>query len=370
MKKNNIFRQFLLTAIIISISSTFLYAQEQVQDSSDSKKTHLYAYPYAFYTPETKFAFGGGVILNFYTAENDKKPSQALLGGYYSTNHNFYTSLNTHVYHKNTHYHPWIYFAKVVDKFYGIGNDTPDIEDISLYNARKFGLEVSIEKYIKQFILGIIFNWSYWNVHDKLDNPYLMDNSLTGRDGGYTSGFGLAVGIDTRDYVFLPTKGIYHEFKLTHFNKYFGGDFTFTKYLADLRGYSTFFDKIIMGWQLYGEGVTGNAPFYYLPALGGSERMRGYYEGRFRDDFYVMAQIEVGMLFRIFKKVNRFGAIVFTSIGEVAHRIPDFKTSAIKTSYGFGVGYMLDEKNRTVIRADFGFGKDTSGLYFAAGLPF
>ncbi len=292
------------------------------------------------------------------------------MGGYYSTNHNFYTSLNTYVYHKNTHYHPWIYVAKVVDKFYGIGNNTEDIEDNAFYHAKKFGMEIVVEKYIKQFILGIVFNWSYWNINNKLDNPYLLNNNIAGHEGGYTTGFGLSFGMDTRDYVFLPTKGVFHDFKFTHYNKYFGGDFVFTKYLADLRGYHTFFDKLIAGWQLYGEGVTGNAPFYYLPALGGSERMRGYYEGRFRDKFYAVGQIEAGMLFRIFNKLNHFGAVVFTSIGEVAPEISGFSMSGIKTSYGFGIGYILDEQNRTVIRADVGFGENTSGIYFAAGLPF
>ncbi len=371
MKVKNLLRHFLLTPIIISIVTTFLHAQEQKQDSSNtSKKTHLYAYPYAFYTPETKFAFGGGVILNFFTNKKDKKPSQVLLGGYYSTNHNFYTSLNTNIYHNNVHYHPWIYVAKIVDKFYGIGNNTPDIEELAFYNANRVGMEIIIERYVKQYIFGIIFNWSKWNVNDKLDNPYLPQSNLLGRDGGYTSGFGITVGMDTRDYMYIPTKGVYNKFQMTHFNKYFGGDFVFTKYLADLRGYQTFFDKLIAGWQLYGEGVTGEAPFYYLPALGGSERMRGYYEGRFRDKFYAVAQIEAGMMFRIFKKLNHFGAVVFTSIGEVAPEISDFSISGIKTSYGFGIGYILDEQNRTVIRADFGFGKNTSGIYFAAGLPF
>ena len=347
-----------------------LYAGEEAADSSNDKKSHIYAYPYAFYTPETKFAFGGGVIFNFFTSDKGDKPSQALLGGYYSTNHNFYASLNTHIYDKNNHYHPWIYVAKIVDKFYGIGNNTEDIGELAFYHAQKIGMEIEAEKYVKHFIFGVVFNWSSWNINDKLDNPYLSAGNIIGSEGGYTSGFGLSFGIDTRDFVFLPTKGIYHEFKFTHYNKYFGGDFIFTKYRADLRGYRTFFNKLIAGWQLFGEGITGDAPFYYLPALGGSERMRGYYEGRFRDNFYLTGQIEAGMLFHIFNRLNRFGAVVFASFGGVAHEIDAFNIPGIKTTYGFGVGYMLDEKNRTVLRADLGFGKDTFGLYFAAGLPF
>lgn len=363
-------KKILLVFIFYLFNFVPLFAGGQEADSSDTKKPHLYAYPYAFYTPETKFAFGGGVILNFFTSKKGKKPSQALLGGYYSTNHNFYSSLNTHIYDKNNHYHPWIYIAKIVDKFYGVGNNTPDIEETALYHAKKFGMEIVVEKYINKFIFGVVFNWSYWNINDKLNNSYLLNNNVSGSDGGYTSGFGLSFGMDTRDYVFLPTKGVFHEFKFTHYNEYFGGDFVFTKYVADLRGYRTFFNKLIAGWQLYGEGISGDAPFYYLPALGGSERMRGYYEGRFRDNFYATGQIEAGMLFRVFNKLNRFGAILFASFGEVSHKLDGFKISGIKTTYGFGVGYLLDEKNRTVLRADLGFGKDTFGLYFAAGLPF
>jgi outer membrane protein assembly factor BamA len=360
-------RIFFLYLIVLS---SFIEADAAEADSSAKKSMRLFAYPYAFYTPETKFAFGGGVILNFFAGDEDINPSQSVLGGYYSTNHNFYSSLNTHIYHKSFYLHPWIYAAKVVDKFYGIGNNSVDIKDDAFYNAKKVGVRVSFEKYVKKFIFGLVFDWSYWSIYDKLTNPYLINDRISGSDGGYTSGFGLLFGLDTRDYVFLPTDGSYHEFKIIHFNEYFGGDFVFTKYQADLRGYHTFFNRVITGWQFYGEGVTGDTPFYYLPALGGSEIMRGYYEGRYRDNFYLAAQAEAGLLFRIFKKMNRFGAVIFVSCGEVAHEIYDFNMPSVKVSYGVGFGYMLDEEDRTVLRAEFGFGKGTSGIYFAAGLPF
>jgi hypothetical protein len=44
--------------------------------------------------------------------------------------------------------------------------------------------------------------------------------------------------------------------------------------------------------QAYGEFVAGSPPFYKYPALGGSNRMRGYFYGRYRDKAYVMEQAE------------------------------------------------------------------------------
>jgi len=36
-----------------------------------------------------------------------------------------------------------------------------------------------------------------------------------------------------------------------------------------------------------------------------------------------------------------------------------------KYSYGFGFRYIFDKEERLTVRADFGFGKNTSGIYFA-----
>lgn len=126
-----------------------------------------------------------------------------------------------------------------------------------------------------------------------------------------------------------------------------------------------FFENIVD--KFYGSGVNGNTPFYYLPALGGSERMRGYYEGRYRDNFYITGQFE---LYISDPWLNRTGFYIFAATGDVGNTMEDFYWKDFKMSYGLGLVYLLNPDNRTILRADFGFGPGTMGIYFAAGTAF
>ena len=76
------------------------------------------------------------------------------------------------------------------------------------------------------------------NVDDVKGNPFLEnDSTLVGRDGGLTSGLGLAVAWDTRDNNFFPSSGGYYEAYASNFYEFLGSDFEYNKYIVDLRHY-------------------------------------------------------------------------------------------------------------------------------------
>ena len=88
--------------------------------------------------------------------------------------------------------------------------------------------------------------------------------------------------------------------------------------------------------------------------------MRGYFEGRYRDLNYLTAQFEYKVM--LFWKI---GGVLFGGIGDVAPAFENFKLVNAKYSYGFGFRYVFDKEERLTIRADFGFGLNTSGVYFS-----
>jgi len=90
--------------------------------------------------------------------------------------------------------------------------------------------------------------------------------------------------------------------------------------------------------------------------------MRGYYEGRYRDRNYVAAQTEYKTW--LVKKWD-LGVVLFGGVGDIAYELNDLKVKNFKYSYGFGFRYIFNAKERLTVRADFGFGKNTSGVYFA-----
>ena len=105
--------------------------------------------------------------------------------------------------------------------------------------------------------------------------------------------------------------------------------------------------------------IVGEAPFQIMSFLGGMNFMRGYYMGRFRDNNAIILQGEY--------RADiwwRFGAVAFASVGEVAHKIDHFKLSDFKVTYGLGIRFAIDPKERLNFRLDFAWAEDSTGFYF------
>ena len=126
--------------------ATNLVAQDS-PDSSVARKTGFSGFPYAYYTPETELAVGVGGILTFYTGkERVLRPLKATLSGYYATTGQYKFTLAPQFYFSRNRYFASaaLDYGNYVDRFYGIGGDTPDI-DSSQYVSQAFGAELDFE---------------------------------------------------------------------------------------------------------------------------------------------------------------------------------------------------------------------------------
>ena len=94
--------------------------------------------------------------------------------------------------------------------------------------------------------------------------------------------------------------------------------------------------------------------------MGGNQIMRGYYQGRFRDNNQVALQAEYRR-----QVIPWLGFVLFGSVGDVAASVDRFDLGDFKAAGGAGVRLMIDKKDRINIRFDYGLGRDTSGFYFA-----
>jgi len=63
----------------------------------------------------------------------------------------------------------------------------------------------------------------------------LITGTIPGSEGGCSLGFGLMVGIDTRNNLFYPSQGIWAELSALTFNKEVGSDYNFSSMICDLR---------------------------------------------------------------------------------------------------------------------------------------
>ena len=346
----------------------FFISENNAQSEEDTTVTNgitFFGYPYLFYTPETNLAFGAGGIMYFRTArEPELNLSSVLLSGYYTINNQYSLTLAPELYFSRNRYiaRGEFNFGKFLDKFYGYGSNSEEIDNPD-YFTQNFGINLNFQADVSEkFEIGAIYDFLYTNVIDKKNNPFLNNNSVLGSEGGISSGLGLKLVWDSRDYVYLPTTGGYYIVSAVYYKKVLGSDFEFNDYLIDLRRYFKITQGHILTFQLYGNFARGFPPFYEMPRLGGDVTMRGYYEGRYRDRNFVATQAEYKTWL---VEKWKLGVVLFGGVGDVADELDDLKVRDFKYSYGFGFRYIFDEKERLTVRADFGFGKNTSGVYFA-----
>jgi len=355
-------RYFVILFILFHVSD--LIAQSE-KDSTEASAIQVFGYPYAFYTPETNFAIGAGGMMYFRTSKNpDLHLSSILLSGYYTINKQYDLTLTPELYFSNNNYivKGEFNFGKYLDKFYGYGSNSEEIDNPD-YFTQDFGINLNFQADIfEKFDIGAIYDFLYTNVIDKKSNSFLLNDAVLGSNGGISSGLGIKFVWDSRDYIFLPTEGGLNLFSVVYYTKGIGSDFEFSDYLVDIRRYFKISNDYLLTVQLYGNFTGGDPPFYEMPRLGGSVTMRGYFEGRFRDRNYITAQAE----FKTYLvKKWKLIIIAFGGLGDVAHNFNDFMFKEFKYSYGFGFRYIFDKEERLTVRADFGFGKNTSGIYFA-----
>lgn len=326
-------------------------------------KSELSAYPYVYYTPETKFAFGVGGIFIFYTKkEENLSPSKITLGGYYSTTGQYKITLNNVFYFNqdNMYLSMPIEYGYFVDRFWGVGNNTPDSQTTG-YTQTTFSTTLTFQippTLFEANRTGILFDYYNTTIEDKKENELLINDAVIGSNGGSSFGIGGDLIWDSRDNIFFPNSGGYQYFK-TIFHPGLG-DFNYALFQLDVRQYYAFKKNHVIAGNFFYEGTSGDAPFNKLPALGGQNRMRGFFQGRYRDNNFMALQLEYRQYF-----YKRFGFVAFGGMGDVADEIMSFRSRDLKYSYGGGLRFLFNKKQNVNLRMDFGFGSGgNSGIYF------
>jgi outer membrane protein assembly factor BamA len=366
-------KSFVLFPFLLVILIKINLAQTEVPDSTTIHKPDTLAvrgvdwlaYPYIFYSPETSLAFGGGGIVYFKLYDDPKaKFSSITPSFYYTVNGQYDVTIIPELFLKQDKIKIWSKFnySSYYDRYYGIGNQTAEIEnDQYLQDNLQAQIKLQPKLFDDRLNFGINYEIRNMSIADTKGNPYLeSDSTIFGREGGLTSGLGLAVSWDTRDNNFFPSHGGYYEVYSSNFFEFLGSDFDYNKTVIDLRHYWNTTLSHVLALQAYLLSEGGTPPFYDLGLLGGSKLMRGTIMGRYRDKTYYVIQSE----YRMPQLVWRFGLILFAGFGDVAPSVGRITISTVKPTYGFGIRFRFDELEKVDIRMDVGFGKGSNGIYF------
>jgi predicted amidohydrolase len=351
------------STVLFSCISCISFAQETTlspqkvpADSVRGKRNILL--PAFSYAPETSVALGT-LYLHFFKTDSSSRISQNMLTALYTFKNQFilfdnllgYMDQNKYLFNINS------VFTKYPEYFYGIGSHTPSgAKQTVTYN--EVHLDGSFDRQLlRNFYAGLKINYyNYYNIqYNKANN---LVNEQYGIHGGQTVGVGFNMIYDTRDNVFSAAEGWYFSTSGMWNDKSLGGVYNYKTLDVDIRKFFRLTPTSVLAMQGVGMLKDGNVPFLQLSYLGGSTIMRGFYNGRYRDNDLLSAQVE-------YRKAlsKKFGFVVFAGEGEVYNQFDKATISDFKTSYGFGLRKTLDVAQRLNLRMDLGFGNGSANFY-------
>lgn len=232
------------------------------------------------------------------------------------------------------------------------------------YTSRAFSLKPSLQYRIAPATyLGA--GWSVASEH-AADIHRKSRGTLENAPQGvsvFSSGASVNLTYDTRDFVPNPQHGQLINLRYTLYSPALGGDSRFNEYETRYSLYHPLSAKSVLAWEVDGHFTQGNVPWNMLPELGSSQRMRGYYEGRYRDRNVASTQVEYRR-----KLAWRHGIVGWLGAGTMSPSVHQLGQSTWLPSVG--VGYRFEFKPGMNVRLDYGVGRSSSGFYFQVGEAF
>ena len=339
----------------------------------DSNQTLRYkVLPILTYAPETRFGFGAGVILNWDDKDASEGTHSSLAQSFFFYTQNDqidWSSLFEYFTNENKFYFSGsLGYIRFPQLYFGVGNDVKE-EDSERFSFQQFYLDLRNRfKVSNKIYLGVDY---YLNRNYDLQwiegSKYANDPELIGTQGYLVSGLGPEFLFDSRDTPFLPDQGIFFSASMLFFDKFLGSEYTYQRLELDYRHFISIYKEKhwTLAFNLYGQFTRGEVPFNRIPALGSAQIMRGYYSGRFRDHNYIAAQLEWRM--PIWKII---ALRVWGGAGQVATDFAQFNSQGFKGNFGVGLRIIFDEKSRSSVRLDQGWGQGQDGFYLRVNEAF
>lgn len=175
---------------------------------------------------------------------------------------------------------------------------------------------------------------------------------------------GVTLSYDTRDLIHDAHRGMYVNLEQRVSPSVFNTGGTFTTTDFQLCGYQPIWRGCVLAGELHTKINCGNRiPWSQFGLVGSNERMRGYYQGRYRDRNIVEAQLEFRQ--HLWK---RFGMVWWVAAANVFQDQHTWKLNQTLPNYGLGLRWRF--KPGVNVRIDYGFTRNGSGLVFCVNEAF
>ncbi|MGY6741819.1 MAG: BamA/TamA family outer membrane protein [Cecembia sp.] len=324
--------------------------------------------PIVVYSPETSLGLGVRAIRVFQFKDQEDtslRPSSLPITLLYTLNRQaiFTSEVNLWANENKDFFNARIELSDFPFRFYGIGQQ-PVLDEGEFYSTRYAYLHVMYQRRVTNGLyLGGRYEYRVDDIYEKMEGGLLDSGNIPGSNGQRLSGLGMVLSHDTRDQIFQPTKGWFSTLTLMGFPAWLGSNFTFSQYTFDIRKYNLVGKQKVLALQSWWNFTSGDAPFQHISLIGGSERMRGFFEGRFRDRHAMVHQAELRL--PIYRNL---GMVLFGHAGQVFPDLDALRISNMRYGTGLGFRYRLNKEGLNV-RLDLAFG-DQRAFYFGLNEAF
>jgi hypothetical protein len=337
-------------------------AQARAARESRPGESSYFALPVLFWLPETRLGFGATGGIHFHLRGAPRSSSVFVVGAY-TLNEQGSLDVAGDVYLRNGALLAGrIRGVHFPDAFYGIGPDTS--VDAKEPFTRRFAEAILAAEYplVRRRLrgglrAGVRVDLRVEEVLDLQPGGLLASGTIEGADGFSAAGFGGSVTWDTRDRPLFPLRGAFVQAWYLHYPEAIGDHDGFSR--ADLEGriFVPLGKERVLGLAAFLEEASGEVPFTLLPKLGSTRFLRGWREGRFRDEAAWAAQAELRV-----PLARRIYGTTFAALGAVAPDVGAFRADAIIASGGIGLRYRLTREGAN-IRLDLAMSEAGPEIY-------
>lgn len=347
-----------------------MHGLSQQPDSTRTRRNfRAIGLPVAFYSPDTRFGAGGlGMFTFSFKGDTSQlKRSNFQVGAAYTTMRQvlLYTPYQLFLRRRSLILQGELGYYDYVYNFFGVGN-AMDPAYLERYDARYPRVRINaLQRLQPGLYLGLNYGFDDFRIVRRDAGGILAADSLTGSRGGRISSLGLGFFYDSRDNNSFPTRGSLVEGELKTDRRWTGSSFAFTRMQLSASRYWPVLRRGVLALNAAVTLTSGEPPFFQLATLGGTKRLRGYFEGKYRDQQAALVQAE-------FRTPTwwRLGAVAFGGTGLVWNGQTAVQASHLRWNYGAGLRFALDHVQRINLRIDYGRGYRSNGFYVTIGEAF
>lgn len=304
------------------------------------------------YASDTKLGIGLVAAGVYHTDMGDSilPPSNVSLYGDVSTVGFYLLGVRgTHIFPHNRYRATYkLYFYSFPYKFWGIGYDMGDNDD-NKSDMKRWQAKVSgsfLWNLGCNIFLGPSVAFDYVKGKNVERPEYLQGMDL--HSSNY--GVGFTFMYDSRDNLTNPHRGYYVNITQMFRPRFLGNHYAFSTTEWQMNAYQQPWRGATLAEDIRSTLNFGSPSWGMMAQLGGSNSMRGYYEGRYRDKHKIEATVELRQ--HIWK---RNSLTAWVGAGTIFPKFSQMRMRQVLPNCG--LGYRWEFKKNMNVRLDYGFGK-------------